>query len=87
MAAINYTDQFNFTGKGYLDAKIQPVKNIDELLRIPRAHRFIGLTVTVLDDGNNIGPVDYWLKESVSLWEIKIVPGAVTLNGDDYKKE
>ena len=85
MSIINNTDQIKYTGKGYLDAKMQPVNTLGELINIPRAQRFIGLTVTVLDDGRGLGPVDYWLKESVTAWVIKNDGGCgVPLDGDDY---
>ena len=58
MAIINYSDQMKFTGKGYLDAKMMPVKTVNDLKNIPLGQRFEGLTVTVLNDGN---PQDYWL--------------------------
>lgn len=58
MAIINYTDQLKYTGKGYLDAKMMPVKSVSDLKSIPRTQRFEGLTITVLNDGE---PMDYWL--------------------------
>lgn len=58
MAIINYTDQIKYAGKGYLDAKMMPVKTFDDLKSIPPTQRFEGLTVLVLNDGN---PQDYWL--------------------------
>lgn len=58
MAIINYTDQIRYTGKGYLDAKMMPVKSVDDLKNISLTQRFEGLTITVLNDGN---PQDYWL--------------------------
>lgn len=61
---------------GYLDAKMQPVETVDDLNNnelFPRAQRFIGLTVTVLnkDEDGVPHPVDYWLKEKVTEWVIK----------------
>ena len=58
MAIINYTDQIKYAGKGYLDAKMMPVKTVDDLKAISLTQRFEGLTITVLNDGN---PQDYWL--------------------------
>ena len=63
MAIINYADQIKYTGKGYLDAKMMPVKTVDDLKKIPSTQRFEGLTVVVLNDGN---PQDYWLIGGVS---------------------
>ena len=81
--AINYTEQIKYTGKGYLDSKMQPVASKDELMSIPRSQRFVGLTVTVLDDGTGVGPVDYWLKENVTKWEPKGGYSGVPIMGDD----
>ena len=58
MAIINYTDQLKYAGKGYLDAKMMPVKTVDDLKAISLTQRFEGFTVTVLNDG---APQDYWL--------------------------
>ena len=58
MAIINYTDQIKYAGKGYLDAKMMPVKTVDDLKAISLTQRFEGFTVTVLNDG---APQDYWL--------------------------
>lgn len=58
MAIINYTDQIKYAGKGYLDAKMMPVKTVDDLKAISLTQRFEGLTITVLNDG---APQDYWL--------------------------
>lgn len=63
MAIINYTDQIKYTGKGYLDAKIMPVKTFEDLKAIPPTQRFEGLTIVVLNDGN---PQDYWLIGGIS---------------------
>lgn len=63
MAIINYTDQIKYTGKGYLDAKMMPVKTFEDLKAIPPTQRFEGLTIVVLNDGN---PQDYWLIGGVS---------------------
>lgn len=58
MAIINYTDQLKYAGKGYLDAKMMPVKTVDDLKAISLTQRFEGFTVTVLNEGT---PQDYWL--------------------------
>lgn len=58
MAIINYTDQIKYTGRGYLDAKIMPVKSFEDLKKIPLTQRFEGLTITVLNEND---PQDYWL--------------------------
>lgn len=63
MAIINYTDQIKYAGKGYLDAKMMPVKTFEDLKAIPSTQRFEGLTVVVLNDGS---PQDYWLVGGIS---------------------
>jgi hypothetical protein len=72
MAIINYTDQIKYAGKGYLDAKMMPVKTFDDLKAIPPTQRFEGLTVVVLNEGN---PQDYWLIGGISnsCWKPKTV--------------
>lgn len=67
MATLTYSDKIIYTGKGYLDAKIQPVNSVNDLNKIPRSQRFIGLTITVLDDGSG-RPHDYWLESSLTAW-------------------
>lgn len=70
MAIINYTDQLKYAGRGYLDAKMMPVKTYEELKSIPQTQRFEGLTIVVLNDGQ---PQDYWLVggTSNSCWKPK----------------
>lgn len=63
MAIINFTDQIKYAGRGYLDAKMMPVKSIDDLKSISLKQRFEGFTVTVLNNGN---PQDYWLVGGVT---------------------
>lgn len=85
MSTINYSDQLNYVGKGYIDAKMQPVATVKDLDNIPRSQRFLGLTVTVLDDGLGLGPRDYWIKESTSKWVLKKMPPAIMITGDDVE--
>jgi hypothetical protein len=86
MATLTYSDQINFSGKGYLDAKIQPVETVSDLNKIPRSQRFIGLTVTVLNDGSG-RPYDYWIENNVAKWVRKTMPidkeMSLPLNGND----
>ena len=90
MAILTTPNQNIYTGKGYLDAKIQPVATVSDLNKIPRSQRFIGLTVTVLDDGSG-RPYDYWIKSSLAKWEKKTMPidGEIVLplNGNDKEIE
>ena len=65
MAVINYSDQFKYAGKGYMDAKVAPVANLDDLTSISSfvlAKYYIpGMVVMVLDDGLGNGPSQYFL--------------------------
>ena len=87
MAILTYSDQLNYSGKGYLDAKMQPVDTLSDLNKIPRSQRFIGLTVTVLDDGSG-RPQDYWIESGVK-WVKKTITieGNVTLPLEGNDKE
>lgn len=80
MAIINYSDQLKYTGRGYIDAKMMPVKTVEDLKEIPITQRFEGYTVTVLNDGN---PRDYWLIGGVAnkYW----VPKTINGNHKDLK--
>ena len=88
MAAINYTEQLIYVGGGYIDAKMQPVATIADLNKIPRSQRFIGLTVTVLDDGYG-KPQDYWIEKNVTIWVKKNTQGGgsadIPISGDDVE--
>lgn len=77
MAVTNYSNQFKYTGAGYIDAKIQPVATVADLNNIPRNQRFLGLTVTVLSDPDG-SQRDYWLRKSLTEWEPK--------EGEVYKR-
>ena len=71
--AQQLTDKFNYLG-GYVDS-VMSVETIDELKKLSRSQKFVGLTTTVLkaaisSDGLPI-PADFWLSESKSGWELK----------------
>lgn len=87
MAVLTYSDQIVFNGRGYLDSKMQPVATLEDLQKIPRTQRFVGLTVTVLDDGSG-KPQDYWIKSGVK-WVKKTITieGNVTLPLEGNDKE
>ena len=56
MSEINVNSQYRLINSKPLDAKLAPVPTIDDLYSIPRAQRYIGMTVTVLDwdgEGNS----------------------------------
>lgn len=73
---IQITEQYYSTAKGPLDGKLAPVSTYNELIdlqRIPRKDRYVGLTVTVLNDGTSKLPVEYWLVGGTTnaSWKIK----------------
>lgn len=72
MAVINYSDQLKYSGKGYIDAKVAPVANIEDLTKISSfvlaKYYTPGMVVMVLDDGLGEGPAQYILTEDYS-WE------------------
>ena len=67
MAVLNYADQFKYTGKGYIDSKLEPKKDLSELnkINVLQLAKFYmpGMKVVVLDDGLGYGPADYILTE------------------------
>lgn len=58
----NMTKQLKFTGKGYLDYKMQPVETVEELNDKFKNNNELklGLTVTVLNGAGENVPLDYW---------------------------
>ena len=85
MSTINYSDQLNYIGKGYVDAKMQPVATIKDLDNIPRSQRFLGLTVTVLNDSSGLGPRDYWITTNTAKWVLKESLSAIKIDGEDVE--
>lgn len=85
MSTINYSDQLYYINKGYIDAKMQPVSFLSDLDKIPRSQRFLGLTITVLDDGYGLGPRDYWIKNNTSKWVLKEMPSNIKISGGDIE--
>lgn len=86
MSTINYSDQLNYVSKGYIDAKMQPVTTVKDLDNIPRSQRFLGLTVTVLDDGSGLGPRDYWITTNIARWVLKESSSSIKIDGEDTEK-
>lgn len=85
MAEIKYTNQIIYTGPGYLDKKMQPVDTFEDLFKIPRVYRFIGMEVTVKSDKNNNGEqAEYWLVGGTanSNWQLKDLTGINTQDKD-----
>lgn len=66
MATVNYSNQLKYTGKGYIDAIMQPVATYDDLKSIPTKSRFVGLEVVVLNDETHDNKqMKYWLKGGI----------------------
>ena len=65
MAILNYGNQFKYSGKGYVDSKMSPVRTFDDLetnVGVLSSLYAPGMKVTVLNDGD-FGVVDYYLSE------------------------
>lgn len=63
MATVtNVTSQIKYTGKGYLDHKMQPVNTVAELkAKFTNKNELkLGMVVTVLNENGDNVPVDYW---------------------------
>lgn len=61
MAVTNMTKQLKYTGEGYLDYKMQPVRTVAELSsKFITSELKLGMVVTVLNGGGTNVPVDYW---------------------------
>lgn len=80
MATTNYANQITYTGNGPLDSKLTPVSTYNDLMRIPRAQRYISMTVMVEDEGR-----EYWLRKGVTngSWEVK--QASIAIEGDDVE--
>lgn len=82
--ATTVISQINYSGRGPLDYKLKPVEHLSDLNNIPRTERYKGLTVTVLDDGNENGPVDYWLTDDYVTWKPKMPSFDRTIDCGEY---
>lgn len=62
MAISNIAKQLKYTGPGYVDDKLQPVKNVSDLTAkfTSESELKLGMTVVVLNGGGPNIPVDYW---------------------------
>lgn len=58
----NMTKQLKYSGKGYLDYKMQPVNTVAELKSkfVNINELKLGMVVTVLNPNGDNVPVDYW---------------------------
>ena len=97
MAVTNLTKQLKYTGKGYLDDKMQPVNTLAELnSKFTNKNELkLGMVVTVLNGGGENIPVDYWyyypydeatetFDTSVApSWQPKVYPGSGKLFWED----
>ena len=59
MAVVYNSNQVKYGGRGYLDAKMQPVANLAALQSLDTLELTEGMTVVVLNDGTG-QPHDYW---------------------------
>lgn len=83
MAILNYGNQFKYSGKGYIDAKMLPVNGVEELetnVSILSSQYVPGMKVTVLNDGD-FGAVDYFLNEDYE-WKRVVNIESLTLSLD-----
>lgn len=77
----NMTKQLKYTGKGYLDNKTQPVETVAELKAkfTNRNELKLGMVVTVLNEGGEHNPVDYWYyypyDEETGTYDTSVAPG------------
>lgn len=73
MSEINVNSQYRLIDTKPLDAKLTPVATIDDLYSIPRAQRYVSMTVTVLDWDGEGNSWDFWLVGGTgnNCWERK----------------
>ena len=85
MAILTYNNQFNYTGKGFVDAKMMPFASLDELNAISDsellAHYVPGMAVIVLDDGEFTN-IQYVLNNEYK-WERLIDLSKLSLSFDN----
>ena len=79
MAVTNMTKQFKYTGEGYLDYKMQPVKTVAELSsKFITSELKLGMVVTVINGGGPNVPVDYWYyypyDEATETYDTSVAP-------------
>lgn len=101
MAEVNVTNmtkQLKYTGKGYLDYKMQPVETVAELEAkfTNRNELKLGMVVTVLNPNGDNVPVDYWYyhpydeatqtfdTSSAPGWFPKVYPGGGSAPGEIF---
>lgn len=97
-SVTNMTKQLKYTGKGYLDYKMQPVNTVAELTSkfTNKNELKLGMVVTVLNGGGANIPVDYWYYYPYNeeteqydttvqpAWYPKVYPGGESGPGEIY---
>jgi hypothetical protein len=73
MSEINVNSQYRLIDSNPLDAKNTPVNSVEDLYKIPRAQRYEGMTVTVLDYDGEGTQCDFFLDKGTANknWKIK----------------
>lgn len=84
MSEINYLSQIRYTGPSCLDSKLKPVNLYSDLAKIPRAQRYIGMEIVVLNDENNENrQTKYWLVGGTSNNNWVLKTNQIEVTGDD----
>ena len=95
MAILNYGNQFKYSGKGYIDSKMAPVKKFEDLEKNISTLASLyapGMKVMVLED-ELFGPCEYFLtndyewKRVFDLDELSLSFDEGDFEGNDGKKE
>ena len=71
VSEINVNSQYRLIDNKPLDAKLEPVQTVVDLYKIPRAQRYVGMTVVVLDYDGNGESADYWLVGGTGNFNLK----------------
>lgn len=66
MAEVQIGNQYRYTGGAPLDSKHTPVQTVEDLKRIPRSQRYVGLTVLVKNWDGEGHQAEYWLSEGTA---------------------
>ena len=80
-SVTNMTKQLKYTGKGYLDNKMQPLNTFAELEAkfTNRNELKLGMVVTVLNTDTDNKPIDYWYyhpyDEVTQAYDMSAAPG------------
>lgn len=80
MAISDIAKQLKYTGPGYVDDKLQPVKNVSDLHTKFKSESELklGMTVVVLNGGGTNVPLDYWYyfpyNEETETYDTSVAP-------------